>query len=64
MNAVTLRLSNRVAIVTGAGSGIGRGCALRLAAEGARVALVDVSRKGGEESLLLIQKSDGDGFFL
>ncbi len=64
MNAVTPRLSNRVAIVTGAGSGIGRGCAVRLAAEGARVALVDVSRKGGEESLLLIQKSDGDGFFL
>lgn len=40
---VTQRFSNHVAVVTGAGSGIGRATALRLAAEGAKVALIDLS---------------------
>jgi meso-butanediol dehydrogenase/(S,S)-butanediol dehydrogenase/diacetyl reductase len=36
------RLRGKVAIVTGAGSGIGRACALRFGAEGARVAVADI----------------------
>ena len=37
-----MTLDSRTAIVTGAGSGIGRGIALALAAKGARVAAVDL----------------------
>src|SRR5262245_33786396 len=52
-----MRLKDRVAVVTGGSSGIGRAIALRFAAEGARIVVGDVvreSREGGEttESLL------------
>ncbi len=40
------RLSGKIALVTGAGSGIGRGCALRFAAEGATVIAADLSQRG------------------
>jgi NAD(P)-dependent dehydrogenase (short-subunit alcohol dehydrogenase family) len=42
------RLGGKRAIVTGAGSGIGRAIALRLASEGARVALADLDTEGAE----------------
>jgi NAD(P)-dependent dehydrogenase (short-subunit alcohol dehydrogenase family) len=45
------RYEGRTAIVTGAGSGIGRATAVRLAAEGAAVACLDVVKKGLEETV-------------
>ena len=37
-----MRLENKVAIVTGAGRGLGRGIALKLATEGAKVVVADM----------------------
>jgi NAD(P)-dependent dehydrogenase (short-subunit alcohol dehydrogenase family) len=46
-----MRLAERVAIVTGAASGIGRASALAFAREGARVVVVDANRAGGDETV-------------
>lgn len=48
-------IQGRVAIVTGGGSGIGRGTALRLAREGAAVVVADVDAAGGSETVRQIQ---------
>jgi NAD(P)-dependent dehydrogenase (short-subunit alcohol dehydrogenase family) len=56
------KLSDRVAIVTGAASGIGRASAIAFAREGARVAVLDRNRVGGEETVDVIRRFDGDAF--
>lgn len=58
-----MRLENKVAIITGGGSGIGREAALLFAKEGAKVVVADVNEKGGEETAAEIRKNGGDGFF-
>lgn len=57
------RLNGKVALVTGAGSGIGQGCAQRLAAEGARVVLAGLEASGGEEAAALIRNSGAIAHF-
>jgi 2-hydroxycyclohexanecarboxyl-CoA dehydrogenase len=54
------RVAGKVAIVTGAASGLGRGIALALAAEGARVAVVDLNEAGAKETVEAIAKGGGD----
>ncbi len=55
------RLVGQVAFVTGAGSGIGRAIALRLAAEGARVAVADINADGARLTVEQIQGAGGEG---
>ena len=49
------RLQNKISIVSGAGSGIGRGIALLFAKEGARVVVADIGVETGEETVGLIK---------
>jgi NAD(P)-dependent dehydrogenase (short-subunit alcohol dehydrogenase family) len=56
-------LKGRVAIVTGAGSGIGREIALKLAAAQAKVIVSDVDQKGGSETARAIAAAGGSASF-
>jgi NAD(P)-dependent dehydrogenase (short-subunit alcohol dehydrogenase family) len=59
-----LRLQNKIAVVTGAGNGIGRAIALRFAKEGARVAINDINVAAGESLATQITEDGGAAFFL
>lgn len=57
-------LENKVAIVTGAGSGIGRAIAVTYAAEGAKVVVSDINEKGGNETVDMITQNGGEAIFI
>lgn len=57
-------LEGKVALVTGAGSGIGRATALAFAREGARVVTADITLAGGQETVEMIRQQGGDAMFV
>ncbi len=59
-----MRLKNKVAIITGASSGIGRAIALAFSKEGAKIVVVDWSERGGKTTVEQIKKQKGKAIFV
>ena len=57
-------LEGKIALVTGGSSGIGKRTAIKLAAEGAKVAVADVREAEGNETVRLIEEAGGEGLFV
>src|SRR4051812_14657248 len=58
-----MRFKDKTSLVTGGGSGIGRATCLRLATEGARVAVVDLNPDHGNDTVRQITQSGGQAIF-
>lgn len=56
-------LKNKIAIITGAGSGIGRAMALAFAREGASIVVSDISDERGQETVKMIEAASGSAIF-
>ena len=54
----------KIALITGAGSGIGRATALAFAAGGASVVVSDVNEAGGQETVELVRQAGGEAIFI
>jgi NAD(P)-dependent dehydrogenase (short-subunit alcohol dehydrogenase family) len=61
---MNMRLRDKVAFITGGGSGIGRSTCLLFAKEGAKIACVDISEKTGTETIKLVKGHGGEIVFI
>lgn len=59
-----MRLKNKIALITGASSGIGRETALLFASEGAKLVVADINEAGGQETANLIIERGGEAVFI
>jgi len=59
-----MELSGRTAVITGAGSGIGRATALRFAKEGASIAVVDLDPTWSRETVSVVERMGGKALFV
>ncbi len=60
---MTGRLTDKVAVITGGGNGIGRATAVRFAEEGAAVLVADIQADRGAETVALVQEAGGQARF-
>lgn len=58
-----MRFTNKVCLVTGADSGIGRAAALRFASEGGKVVIINRNEARGNETVDFIKKNNGEAIF-
>ena len=58
------RVKNKVAIVTGGASGLGKSSALLLAREGAKIVVTDIDEEGGKQVVQQIKKDGGEATFI
>ena len=59
-----MRLKNKVSIITGAGTGIGKATALRFGQEGAKVVVADLDDAAGQEAVRQIKEAGGEATFV
>lgn len=59
-----MRLEGKVALITGAGSGMGQASAILFAKEGAKVVLADINDEGGKAAVAEIKKNGGEAQFI
>ena len=58
------QLDGKVALITGASSGIGRASALAFAREEAKIVVADIAVEGGEETVQLVKNAGGEAVFV